>query len=142
MDLENNRLTSLPESIGKLTSLEVVRLSFNNLESLPETLGQLSNLHMVVLTANNLKSIPKALGNILNLREIHLDFNEDLRMKTDGVRSLFLSHVFIYMDNSVQGLAGTKASQNLTQGCDSVAALTPYQSIFELPWIFSDFFSF
>lgn len=38
------RLTSLPESIGNLTSLKILDLDCNKLKSLPESIGNLNSL--------------------------------------------------------------------------------------------------
>jgi len=41
---DNNQLTTLPESIGNLTSLTTLYLEFNQLTTLPESIGNLTSL--------------------------------------------------------------------------------------------------
>jgi Leucine-rich repeat (LRR) protein len=41
---DNNKLTSIPEQLGNLSSLKELHLSFNELISIPEQLGDLSGL--------------------------------------------------------------------------------------------------
>ena len=42
--LNSNQLTTLPESIGNLTSLQILELKWNNLTTLPESFWRLKNL--------------------------------------------------------------------------------------------------
>ena len=44
LNLSNNLLKSLPESLGNLNNLQRLLLSYNQLIFLPESLGKLSNL--------------------------------------------------------------------------------------------------
>ena len=52
--LNNNKLTSLPTSIGNLTSLKQLNLSYNNLTSLPPEIGNLSSLERLWIHFNHL----------------------------------------------------------------------------------------
>src|SRR5688500_13862154 len=52
-----NSLTSLPKSLGQLTNLQSLNLSFNDLTSLPDWLGQLTNLQSLDLTRNRLTTL-------------------------------------------------------------------------------------
>jgi len=62
LHLAENQLTSVPESLGGLTRLEVLDLSDNMLEAVPAELGGLSALHTLHLNANQLTSLPADLG--------------------------------------------------------------------------------
>ena len=51
LDLSDNRLTALPESLGRLaglTQLQSLDLSSNQLTALPESLGQLTQLQSLI----------------------------------------------------------------------------------------------
>ena len=71
LSLDNNDLTTLPESLGQLTDLEEFYLANNNFTTLPESLGQLTNLQGLYLTNNpNLTTLPGTLVNLKNLRQL------------------------------------------------------------------------
>ncbi|MFY9142699.1 leucine-rich repeat-containing protein kinase family protein [Sulfuricurvum sp.] len=56
--LTDNRLKSLPRSIGKLTKLQKCALAGNRLEALPEEMAACRNLELLRFSANRLESIP------------------------------------------------------------------------------------
>jgi Leucine-rich repeat (LRR) protein len=83
---------SLPESIGNLSNLKVLRLygaldptdlSDTNkpippskVKSLPGTIGKLQNLEELDLGRNRIKSIPSQIGSLQNLKRLALDHND------------------------------------------------------------------
>ena len=56
--LTDNKLKTLPNSIGDLIQLQKFALAGNQLTKLPETMKNCRNLELLRLSANNLKSIP------------------------------------------------------------------------------------
>ncbi|QSZ41541.1 protein kinase [Sulfurimonas aquatica] len=56
--LTDNRLTSLPNSIGKLTKLQKFPLAGNRLTALPESMQACTNLELMRLSANNFGELP------------------------------------------------------------------------------------
>jgi len=56
--LTDNRLMSLPRSIGKLHKLQKFALAGNRIEKLPDEMASCRNLELIRLSANNLESIP------------------------------------------------------------------------------------
>lgn len=56
--LTDNRIGSLPASIGKCTPLQKLMLSGNRLAALPEEMAACTNLELVRLAANRLESLP------------------------------------------------------------------------------------
>lgn len=70
LDLKNKQLTSLPESIGDLTSLTSVDLRTNRLASLPESISNLTRLTHLYLSSNQLTSLPKSITNLINLTDL------------------------------------------------------------------------
>jgi len=56
--LTDNKLTRLPESIGKLGNLQKLMLAGNQLQALPEGMAQCTNLQLVRLAANQLTCLP------------------------------------------------------------------------------------
>jgi internalin A len=76
LDLSGLGLMDLPESIGKLTHLEILHATDNRLTTLPETISRLTSLVTLSLYRNKLKSLPASVGRLTKLRELHLDENE------------------------------------------------------------------
>ena len=62
--LDDNKLTSLPESFGNLKVGGNLYLSYNNLTSLPESFGKLRVGGNLSLGRNNLTSLPESFGNL------------------------------------------------------------------------------
>jgi Leucine-rich repeat (LRR) protein len=90
LNLEENKLISLPANFGKLTHLQELDLSDNELESLPESLTALENLRILDLRNNNLKQLPKgfdALSN--NLQELYLTGNPLEDSEKERILKLF-----------------------------------------------------
>jgi hypothetical protein len=57
----------LPESIGNLTNLTDLDLSFNDLNTLPKSIGNLTNLNVLDLRENNVRSkyaLPECVGQL------------------------------------------------------------------------------
>ncbi|MDW3196496.1 MAG: cadherin domain-containing protein [Cytophagales bacterium] len=84
IDLNNNDLSgAMPEEIGELNELRVLRLANNgkfydsNLGvsgSIPATIGNLTNLHDLDFSGNQLSGeIPKEIGNLVKLTDLRLD---------------------------------------------------------------------
>ncbi len=71
-----NNLTTLPESIGKLTQLTHLFCDHNHLTSLPESIGNLSQLQVFHCNHNKLTTVPESIGNLQQLRRISLHNNQ------------------------------------------------------------------
>lgn len=65
--LTDNRLKTLPVSIGKLHKLQKCTLAGNRLEKLPDEMAECRNLELLRLSANNLQEIPSWLWNLPKL---------------------------------------------------------------------------
>ncbi|MDD2782490.1 leucine-rich repeat-containing protein kinase family protein, partial [Sulfuricurvum sp.] len=65
--LTDNRLKTLPKSIGRLRKLQKCALAGNRLETLPDEMAMCRNLELLRLSANNLQAIPTWLWNLPKL---------------------------------------------------------------------------
>ncbi|MEM6429588.1 MAG: COR domain-containing protein [Deinococcota bacterium] len=75
ISLWKNKITKLPKTIKKLTSLQSFDLNNVQLEELPDEIGYLSDLQRVDLSNNNLKVLPKTIKNLNNLKEFYIKGN-------------------------------------------------------------------
>ncbi|MHA1479314.1 MAG: leucine-rich repeat domain-containing protein, partial [Promethearchaeota archaeon] len=62
LSLYNCKLTSIPDWIGNLVSLEELGLHNNELINLPESIGLLTSLKILDLGSNKLSSLPKSIA--------------------------------------------------------------------------------
>ena len=88
LNLQSLALSTIPSSIGNLSSLTFLNLKnfnfnlnmnsiFNNtVTSLPESIGNLSSLQELNLSTNLLTSLPESVGNLNNLQGLYLASNQ------------------------------------------------------------------
>lgn len=81
MDLGYNRLTELPESIGKLQSLLMLNVSHNNLRVL-SSVGSLKKLAKLYATHNELTALPNIVE-CKSLEELDLSHNPIQKLPSD-----------------------------------------------------------
>jgi len=74
--LGSNKFTTLPESIGNLSSLKVLYLRWNKLTTLLESIGALKSLQILNLEYNQLTTLPKSIGNLKSLKKLVLHNNK------------------------------------------------------------------
>ena len=68
LSVQNNELTTLPESILKLTNLTELNLVKNKLVSLPDRIGLLCNLRRIELANNLIERLPITFGALNQVR--------------------------------------------------------------------------
>jgi Leucine-rich repeat (LRR) protein len=73
--LDKNQLSEIPKTLGKLTSLRRLDLSYNQLASLPANLGQLTNLAELSVAANQLNAIPFTVAQLPKLQHFKFQGN-------------------------------------------------------------------
>lgn len=69
-------LTNLPDSIGRLSQLTVLRTHNNLLTDLPESIGNLYQLNELDVCENNLKYLPECIGNLSKLTDLNVSYNQ------------------------------------------------------------------
>ncbi|MEM9274092.1 MAG: COR domain-containing protein [Cyanobacteria bacterium P01_F01_bin.143] len=75
LNLWNNNLKILPESIGNLSKLTYLSLRDNQLTNLPESIGNLSRLIKLVLWKNKLKKLPATITKAEKLKDLNIRDN-------------------------------------------------------------------
>ena len=73
--LHDNRLTSLPSSLARLTRLRYLNISENALAALPESVCGMASLIELRASDNQLTTLPESIGGLSRLRELHLRNN-------------------------------------------------------------------
>ncbi|KAG8066145.1 hypothetical protein GUJ93_ZPchr0004g38232 [Zizania palustris] len=77
LDLSNNNLESIPESIiARLLNVVVLDVRSNQLKLLPNSIGCLSKLKVLNVSGNQLESLPATIEECRALEELHANFNE------------------------------------------------------------------
>ncbi|CAK9187031.1 unnamed protein product [Ilex paraguariensis] len=77
LDLSNNNLQSIPESLtARLLNVVVFDIHSNQLKSLPNSIGCLSKLKVLNVSGNLLLSLPKTIENCRSLEELIANFNK------------------------------------------------------------------
>ncbi|XP_022600250.1 E3 ubiquitin-protein ligase LRSAM1 isoform X2 [Seriola dumerili] len=80
LDLHDNRITSLPEDIGKLASLQILNLEKNRLKALPDSFGDLRLLQTLNLKGNCLSELPVSVSCLSSLRTLDLSDNNIVQL--------------------------------------------------------------
>jgi Leucine-rich repeat (LRR) protein len=76
LDISNNQITGAIQSqIGQLKNLKVLRASNNQMTGVPAEVGQLQNLQILDLSNNQLTGLPNELANLKNLKTLNLSGN-------------------------------------------------------------------
>ncbi|KAI9495467.1 hypothetical protein BDB00DRAFT_813460 [Zychaea mexicana] len=88
LNLQNNRLTTLPPELWQLTGLQELNIGKNQITHIPDDIGYLVNLRELYAYDNAIQEVPSQLGRLTVLRVLDLTSNrlrwlpaEVLRMK-------------------------------------------------------------
>jgi tetratricopeptide (TPR) repeat protein len=76
LGLNDKEISTIPESIGKLTKIRILSLNSIGISTIPESIGNLTELEGLYLDSNKLKTIPGSIGNCTNLHEIYIRDNK------------------------------------------------------------------
>ncbi|MAE68260.1 hypothetical protein CL635_00405 [bacterium] len=72
---KGSKLTVLPNDIGNLENLNVLRLHNNSITKLPSSIGKLSKLTRLDLKQNALTTLPPEIGSLTALQELNVERN-------------------------------------------------------------------
>jgi Leucine-rich repeat (LRR) protein len=79
LNLSNNKMANVPESIDNLINLQVLFLSENNIVDVGEEIFNLAKLTKLDLSKNKIKKISDSIGNLQSLKELSLSKNKNLK---------------------------------------------------------------
>jgi leucine-rich repeat protein SHOC2 len=86
LKLDGNTIRHFPQGFWQLVNLEVLLINRNKLDSLPERLGDLKNLKKIFASRNNLSAIPKSIVEIKGLKRLDVSFNKLSEKDVEFVR--------------------------------------------------------
>ena len=98
-----NLLMTLPEDIGRLRSLKVLRLNNNNFERVPPTIGLLENVNEINMAKNRIRRLPPEIRSLTELRTLILEDN-DLQSLPDEICELTNLETLDVTNNSIRVL--------------------------------------
>ena len=78
LDVSNNHITSLPESIGLLKQLRSLNASGNKLMLLPDAICNIDQLEVLCMSNNQLRSLPNEFRKLSSLKTLDLSGNLSL----------------------------------------------------------------
>jgi len=104
LNLTNNRLISIPSSIGNLNSLEYLNLENNQLTKLPDTIGNLKSLRQLYLYKNHLITVPDTIGTLEKLKILDLSKN-NLKSPPRGLENLKFLNILNLEKNPLNTLS-------------------------------------
>ncbi|MBL8025907.1 MAG: T9SS type A sorting domain-containing protein [Fibrobacteres bacterium] len=70
-----SKITTIPNDIGKLSSLIWLSLSGNNISTIPDSFANLSNLSWLSLSGNKISSLPNSFTKLSNLKTLSFSGN-------------------------------------------------------------------
>lgn len=109
-------LNEFPEEILSLAdTLEVLDLSDNNLSKLPESIAQLKHLRIIFFARNNFTEFPKILAKCLNLNMIGFKSNHIKTVPENAFPPLL--NWLILTDNEIETLPKSIGNCTLLQKC-------------------------
>jgi Leucine-rich repeat (LRR) protein len=124
--LHDNELTTLPQSLRRLTKLRYLNLSENAFDTIPEVVTYMESLIELRVTDNRLMSIPDRVGTLCRLRELHLR-NNKLTSLPDSIGTLSELRQIDLRDNPLTHLPAALAALPRLEKLDLrwIATLTP-----------------
>lgn len=99
LNLDNNKISSIPEWVSELTNLKVLYLNSNQIDNI-EALTTLSSLEVLHLNQNRLHSIPDNIGTLTNLKSLFV-YDNYLTSLPDTICNLFQLRKLLAAQNGI-----------------------------------------
>jgi len=106
----SNQLRQLPDWIGEISSLKILKI-LEELEELPDSIGHLKSLEILELHDTMIKTLPESFGNLYKLRKLDLSHNK-LKNLPESFGNLKALEQLIVVNNELEILP--KSFGNLT----------------------------
>lgn len=97
LDLSNNNMKCLAESLTSLVNLRTLDVHSNQLTSLPHSMGRLKKLKTLNISGNFFAELPESVQNCSGLEELNADFNDLKQLpETLGVKLFNLQKLSVH----------------------------------------------
>ncbi|KAM0044609.1 putative P-loop containing nucleoside triphosphate hydrolase, leucine-rich repeat domain superfamily [Helianthus debilis subsp. tardiflorus] len=127
LNMGDNNILSLPQSLTQLTMLRLLDLSGNRYLCEISILGGLSCLEILKLRRTGIINIPKEIGQLTNLRLLDVYYCTDLSYVTPGVISklIRLEELYVWLFNPHQYISFCNLMSFTIRNCPSLLKLFP-----------------
>ncbi len=102
--LTDNKIKSIPHSIGKLSKLQKCALAGNQIQSVPKEIATCTKLELLRLSANNIETLPQELLHLPRLSWLAFSGNPCAKSKTFELKEM------AYNELEIEELLGEGAS--------------------------------
>ena len=91
--LEQSKLMDIPESIGNLTSLQSLYLSWTQISTLPESIAKLTSLQSLDLRSSEIRTLPESIAKLTSLQILDLR-DTQISMLPESIGNLASLQIF------------------------------------------------
>jgi Leucine-rich repeat (LRR) protein len=135
----SRQVTTLPETIGDLPSLERLEIRSAYIDKLPDTIGSLKTLKELTITSHHLKQLPQTIGDLTSLMELTLNC-ASLECLPESLGQLIqLKKLTIFSDKIKklpQTIGDLTSLTELTLNCESLDCLPEaLGKLVQLEWL-------
>ena len=132
IDLKENNIDSLPESISNFRNLMYLKSSGNPLRKLPESIGNTPTIKTIILHHTVLDSLPYSFNNLGSLAELEIQVNNsDTFFTKEALKGLYnLKSIMLYKINLKEFPKGLQTNRKLKKIMMIDCHLTKLDSLF------------
>ena len=132
IDLKENNIDSLPESISNFRNLMYLKSSGNPLRKLPESIGNTPTIKTIILHHTVLDSLPYSFNDLGSLAELEIQVNNsDTFFTKEALKGLYnLKSIMLYKINLKEFPKGLQTNRKLKKIMMIDCHLTKLDSLF------------